>query len=119
VTLLPPPEEGQDGRVEDDLLRLLFTCCHPALERPAQVALALKWLCGLSTGQVGRLLLVPEAAMARRLSRARQKIAVARIPYRVPAAAQLPERVSGGARDGAPAVHRGLQRNRPGPGGAG
>ncbi len=95
VTLLPPPEEGDDGPVEDDLLRLLFTCCHPALERPAQVALALKWLCGLSTGQVGRLLLVPEAAMARRLSRARQKIAVARIPYRVPAAAQLPERVSG------------------------
>ena len=95
VTLLPPPEEGDDGPVEDDLLRLLFTCCHPALERPAQVALALKWLCGLSTGQVGRLLLVPEAAMARRLSRARQKIAVARIPYRLPAAAQLPERVSG------------------------
>jgi len=95
VRLLPPPEEGEDGPVEDDLLRLLFTCCHPALERPAQVALALKWLCGLSTGQVGRLLLVPEAAMARRLSRARQKIAVARIPYRLPAAAQLPERVSG------------------------
>ncbi len=95
VRLLPPPEEGEDGPVKDDLLRLLFTCCHPALERPAQVALALKWLCGLSTGQVGRLLLVPEAAMARRLSRARQKIAVARIPYRLPAAAQLPERVSG------------------------
>jgi len=94
VKLLPPPEE-EDGPVEDDLLRLLFTCCHPALDRSAQVALALKWLCGLSTGQVGRLLLVPEAAMARRLSRARQKIAVARIPYRVPATEQLPDRVAG------------------------
>jgi len=94
VKLLPPPEE-EDSPVEDDLLRLLFTCCHPALDRSAQVALALKWLCGLSTGQVGRLLLVPEAAMARRLSRARQKIAVARIPYRVPAAEQLPDRVAG------------------------
>jgi len=94
VKLLPPPEE-EDGPVEDDLLRLLFTCCHPALDRSAQIALALKWLCGLSTGQVGRLLLVPEAAMARRLSRARQKIAVARIPYRVPATEQLPDRVAG------------------------
>jgi len=94
VKLLPPPEE-EDSPVEDDLLRLLFTCCHPALDRSAQVALALKWLCGLSTGQVGRLLLVPEAAMARRLSRARQKIAVARIPYRVLAAEQLPDRVAG------------------------
>jgi RNA polymerase sigma-70 factor (ECF subfamily) len=94
VTLLPPQEED-DGPVEDDLLRLLFTCCHPVLDRSTQVALALKWLCGLSTAQVGRLLIVPEAAMARRLSRARTKIAVARIPYRVPAAEELPERVSG------------------------
>jgi len=94
VTSLPPPHED-DGVLEDDLLRLLFTCCHPALDRSAQVALALKWLCGLPTAQVGRLLLVREAAMARRLSRARQKIAVARIPYHVPAAEDLPARVSG------------------------
>ncbi len=95
VMARPPQEEDSDGPVEDDLLRLLFTCCHPALDRSAQVALALKWLCGLSTAQVGRLLIVPEDAMARRLSRARQKIAVAGIPYRVPAAEELPERVSG------------------------
>ena len=89
-----PPGEPDAGAVGDDLLRLLFTCCHPALDRSTQVALALKWLCGLSTAQVGRLLLVPETAMARRLSRARQKIAVARIPYRVPAAEDLADRVT-------------------------
>lgn len=94
VDLLPPSDQDDDA-VGDDLLRLLFTCCHPALDRSAQVALALKWLCGLSTAQVGRLLLVPEAAMARRLSRARRKISVARIPYRVPAAEDLPDRVAG------------------------
>lgn len=94
VDLLPPGEQDDDA-IEDDLLRLLFTCCHPALDRSTQVALALKWLCGLSTAQVARLLLVPETAMARRLSRARQKIAVARIPYRVPAAEDLPARVAG------------------------
>ena len=93
VDLLPPGEQDDDA-IEDDLLRLLFTCCHPALDRSTQVALALKWLCGLSTAQTARLLLVPETAMARRLSRARQKIAVARIPYRVPAAEDLPERVT-------------------------
>jgi len=93
VDLLPPGEQDNDA-IEDDLLRLLFTCCHPALDRSTQVALALKWLCGLSTAQIGRLLLVPETAMARRLSRARQKIAVARIPYRVPAAEDLPDRVT-------------------------
>ncbi len=94
VDLLPPDGQDDDA-VEDDLLRLLFTCCHPALDRATQVALALKWLCGLSTAQVGRLLLVPETAMARRLSRARRKIAVAHIPYRVPAAQDLPDRVAG------------------------
>ena len=93
VDLLQPSEQNDDA-VEDDLLRLLFTCCHPALDRSTQIALALKWLCGLSTAQTARLLLVPETAMARRLSRARQKIAVARIPYRVPAGEELPERVT-------------------------
>ena len=93
VDLLQPSEQNDDA-VEDDLLRLLFTCCHPALDRSTQIALALKWLCGLSTAQTARLLLVPETAMARRLSRARQKIAVARIPYRVPASEELPERVT-------------------------
>ncbi|WP_439384875.1 RNA polymerase sigma factor [Amycolatopsis lexingtonensis] len=81
--------------VRDDLLRLVFTCCHPALSLDAQVALALRTLGGLSTAEVARGLLVPEATMAKRLTRAKQKIAQARIPYRVPAASELPLRLSG------------------------
>ncbi|MEV7039891.1 DUF6596 domain-containing protein [Amycolatopsis sp. NPDC051061] len=81
--------------VRDDLLRLVFTCCHPALSLDAQVALALRTLGGLSTAEVARALLVPEATMAKRLTRAKQKIAQARIPYRVPAAEELPSRLSG------------------------
>ena len=79
----------------DDLLRLVFTCCHPALSLDAQVALALRTLGGLSTAEVARGLLVPEATMAKRLTRAKQKIAQARIPYRVPAAEDLPARLTG------------------------
>ncbi len=81
--------------VRDDLLRLVFTCCHPALSLDAQVALALRTLGGLSTAEVARGLLVPEATMAKRLTRAKQKIATARIPYRVPSPAELPLRLSG------------------------
>jgi len=81
--------------VTDDLLRLVFTCCHPALSHEAQVALSLRTLGGLTTPEVARALLVPEATMAKRLTRAKQKIAQAHIPYRVPAAADLPERVAG------------------------
>ncbi|WP_206784393.1 RNA polymerase sigma factor [Amycolatopsis sp. MtRt-6] len=81
--------------VRDDLLRLVFTCCHPALSLEAQVALALRTLGGLSTAEVARALLVPEATMAKRLTRAKQKIAQARIPYRVPAAEELPARLAG------------------------
>ncbi|MDS0134097.1 MULTISPECIES: DUF6596 domain-containing protein [unclassified Amycolatopsis] len=81
--------------VRDDLLRLVFTCCHPALSLDAQVALALRTLGGLSTAEVARGLLVPEATMAKRLTRAKQKIAQARIPYRVPAAEELPSRLAG------------------------
>ncbi|WP_410666979.1 RNA polymerase sigma factor [Amycolatopsis sp. cmx-4-68] len=81
--------------VRDDLLRLVFTCCHPALSLDAQVALALRTLGGLSTAEVARGLLVPEATMAKRLTRAKQKIATARIPYRVPAAEELPARLAG------------------------
>lgn len=77
----------------DDRLRLVATCCHPALDRPAQVALTLRLVCGLTTPEVARAFLVPTATMAARITRAKKKIAVARIPYRVPPAAELPARV--------------------------
>jgi RNA polymerase sigma factor (sigma-70 family) len=89
----PTPEPA--GVVRDDLLRLVFTCCHPSLALEAQVALALRTLGGLSTAEVARGLMVPEATMAKRLTRAKQKIAQARIPYRVPAAEELPGRLAG------------------------
>ena len=76
----------------DDRLRLLYTCCHPALGREAQVALTLRLLCGLSTGDVARAFLVPEPTMAARITRAKKKITAARIPYRIPAAEDLPAR---------------------------
>ncbi len=82
-----------DSVVRDDLLRLVFTCCHPALSREAQVALALRTLAGLDVAAIARVFLVPEATMAKRLTRARQKIAHAHIPYRVPTDTELPERL--------------------------
>ena len=78
--------------VEDDLLRLVFTCCHPSLAPETRVALALRTLCGLGTEEVARALIVSEPTMAKRLTRARQKIRLAGIPYRVPSAEDLPER---------------------------
>jgi RNA polymerase sigma factor (sigma-70 family) len=89
----PAPEPAEV--VRDDLLRLVFTCCHPCLALEAQVALALRTLGGLSTAEVARGLMVPEATMAKRLTRAKQKIAQAGIPYRVPAAEELPGRLAG------------------------
>jgi RNA polymerase sigma-70 factor (ECF subfamily) len=77
----------------DDRLRLIFTCCHPALAADAQVALTLRLVCGMSTADIARSFLVPEATMAARITRAKKKIAIARIPYRVPRHAELPERV--------------------------
>ena len=91
----PNDEAVPEHVVHDDLLRLLFTCCHPALSLETQVALALRTLCGLTVAETGRALLVPEATMAKRLTRARQKITVAGIPYRVPGAAELPDRIRG------------------------
>ncbi|WP_020386159.1 RNA polymerase sigma factor [Kribbella catacumbae] len=85
---VPDPQE-----VADDLLRLIFTCCHPALSRDAQVALTLRLVCGLSTTEVARAFLVQDAAMAARITRAKKKISAARIPYRVPDRAELPARV--------------------------
>jgi len=87
--------EPADSDVPDDLLRLVFTCCHPALALELQVALSLRTLCGLSTAEVARALLVPEQTMLKRLTRAKQKIARAGIPFRIPATAELPERVAG------------------------
>ncbi|SEQ56567.1 RNA polymerase sigma-70 factor, ECF subfamily [Microlunatus flavus] len=84
---------GLPAGLEDDLLRLLFTCCHPSLAPEARLALALRTLCQLSVAQVAAVLLTTETAMARRLGRTRQKITAARIPYRVPAAEELPERL--------------------------
>jgi RNA polymerase sigma factor (sigma-70 family) len=82
-----------DSAIEDDRLRLIFTCCHPSLATDTQVALALRMLCGLSTAEVAKAFLVKESAMAARLTRAKKKIAIARIPYRVPERAELRSRI--------------------------
>ncbi|WP_034270481.1 RNA polymerase sigma factor [Actinospica robiniae] len=83
----------EDEEFPDERLRLIFTCCHPALALQAQVALTLRLVCGLTTAQIARAFLVTETTMAARITRAKRKIAAARIPYRIPDADELPERV--------------------------
>jgi len=86
-------DETEEDVVPDDRLRLIFTCCHPALAREAQVALTLRLVCGVGTGDIARAFLVSEPTMAARVTRAKKKISAARIPYRVPGASELPERL--------------------------
>ena len=92
VTDDSPPEPT--GPVEDDRLRLVFTCCHPALAPENRVALTLRLLGGLTVAEIAAAFLVPETTMAQRITRAKQKIRVARIPYRIPRAEDLPARIS-------------------------
>ncbi len=96
---VPSPGEPGSGltqdEIADDRLRLLFTCCHPALPMPARVALTLRTLCGLTSAEIARAFLVTEPTMDKRLVRARAKIKQAAIPYRVPPAELLPERLDG------------------------
>ncbi|WP_203994508.1 RNA polymerase sigma factor [Micromonospora lutea] len=87
------PDVPDEIAVPDDRPRLVFTCCHPALAREAQVALTLRLVCGVSTGDIAHVFLVSEPTMAARITRAKKKITAARIPYRIPEAAELPERL--------------------------
>jgi RNA polymerase sigma-70 factor (ECF subfamily) len=89
-----PPLEIDDDGVEDDRLRLIFTCCHPALPPDAQIALTLREVCGLTTEEIARAFLSPAPTLAQRIVRAKSKIKAAKIPYQVPARDDLPERLA-------------------------
>lgn len=91
--LLPADAVDETGPIQDDRLRLIFTCCHPVLPEEAQVALTLRMVCGLSTSDVARAFLISEPTMAARITRAKKKIAAAGVPYHVPEREDLPERL--------------------------
>jgi RNA polymerase sigma-70 factor (ECF subfamily) len=100
LLVVPEPAESLDSQdadgseaIADDRLRLIFTCCHPALAREAQVALTLRMVCGLSTAEIAQAFVVSEPTMAARVTRAKKKISAARIAYRVPEPAELPDRL--------------------------
>ncbi|MFI7106184.1 RNA polymerase sigma factor [Nonomuraea sp. NPDC050227] len=95
LTVQDGPGDGREEEVVDDRLRLVFTCCHPALALESRVALTLRTICGVPTADLARAFLVTESAMTRRLTRAKRKIAEAGIPYRVPQGAALAERLPG------------------------
>ncbi|MDX2219257.1 MAG: DUF6596 domain-containing protein [Burkholderiales bacterium] len=92
--LVEETETAEASALADDRLRLIFTCCHPALAQSAQMALALRLLCQLSTAEIARAFVEPEATTAQKIVRAKRKIATARIPYVVPAEVDLPERLA-------------------------
>ena len=106
-----PPEPL--GPIDDDRLRLIFTCCHPALALQTRVALTLRMVGGLTVPEIARAFLVQESAMEQRITRAKAKIKAAHIPYRVPSAEDLPARVSGRPRGPLPRLQRGLPGDRP------
>lgn len=95
LLLLEPPDPAREDAIEDDRLRLLFTCCHPALPMESRVALTLRIVGGLTVAEIARAFLVQDTTMGQRISRAKSKITRARIPYRVPRTEDLPARIDG------------------------